>query len=567
MTDRDYFVETFSPDRADLELLARFIRSEGVPCTTDVLLHRLLQHKLAEGRSDSVDIEELPPDTVIYQKAGDYRVNQRIYIASEGRMAIVERKEPKPYATPRDGGRTTFWHKCQCIEVRLADGTVKQFICAAPFLESALPAKSSLGDLIELRGRQLRDRLKHSLWNDSARRFASFQREWCLRELLVANDEATVQEIEHLLLRRGTPTSVLEIASILFEDVSDPVVVFSLGVLLNSSNLFRRVRESPPPELWFLSEHPTKVDVPKRRAVPSVRRKIIESDPRVVKTEKPRKRRTKTKIRRRRRVELIVPVGYPESGTLPVNSKTSGVFPAGSGEIPLIFIDARSGLRMQGGVSHDDGHSWGLFDWFQAYDIRAGAKIVIERTDDEFVLKVDYVPAACPVTYRLRVVTWQAGELVSFTREFTPAYEVDAEIYEYSTVFEDPKALWAEATDAIFDIICCVFPALAQGDADGAVHYRTISSAVSYVRRCAPSTVWALLSTHECFQHVAGRPGYWSFERDRVIGLEETEIVRNAMLPQVIAVDKEAQALQTELDALQTQALDQAVRLQAMRVT
>jgi hypothetical protein len=569
MDIRTHFVDTFSPNQADLNFLADFIRSEGVPCTTDVLLHHLLQWKLmkAQGRSGSLDIEQLPPDTVIYQMAGDYEVGQRIYIASRGQMAVVKYKKSDQYATTPNGLRTV-WHPCQFIRVRLEDGTVKQFICAAPFLAPASPAESDLGNLIEHHGKQLRDELKKYLWHDADRRFVSFEREWFLRDLLVANDEDTAQEVIELLLEQGTPASVLEIAHILFEDVSDPVLTFSLGVLLNSrSNLFRSVRKSPPPALWFVHDrYTTKVDKPRRRAVPSVRRKIIDSDPRVLKSEERGKPRKKTKARRRQRIEFAIPIGYRESGTIPLNDKTAGVFPSGLGDIPLVFVDARGDLRMKGGVAYEEGYAWGILDWLEKYGIPAGGMTVLERTENEFELKIDYVPAPHAQTYSVRVVEVANGQLVAYTRQITPPCEVDPAMYEYSTIFECPRALWAEATDAIFDIICCIFPVLAEGDPDDAVHYKAISSAVSYIRRCGPNTVWALLSMHECFQQVEGRPGFWFLDRDKVVGLEETEIVCNALFPKIITLDNGVRTLQTKLSILEGQVRDQAIRLQAMGV-
>ena len=567
-TNWAHFVEAFSPNQADLDLIAEFIHSEGLPCTTDVLLHYLLQYKLAEaqGRLSDLNIEQLPPDTVIYQQSGDYKVGQRIYIASKGQMAIVEDKKPEQYPTTPDGGRTTILHPCQCIWPRLEDGTVPErgFICAAPFLRRDLPP-GSMGDLIEHHGRQLRDKLKNSLRYDTGRRFVSFEREWFLRDLLEADDEDTAQEVIDLFLERGKPASGLEIAYALFEDVSDPVVTFSLGVLLsNQPSLFKPVRKSPPPVLWFV--HPTKIDKPKRRAVPPVRRKIVESDPKVIKSGEPGKpRKKKTKARRRRRVEFAIPIGYRESGTIPLNGKTAGVFPSGLGDISLVFIDARGDLRMKGGLSHEKGYAWGILDWLEGHGIPAGGKIVLERTEDEFELKIDYIPAVRAQTYSVRVVESASGELVAYTRQITPPCEVDLATYEYSTIFEDREALWVEATDAIFDVICYIFPVLAKCDADGAVHYKTISSAVSYIRRCAPNTVWGLLSMHEgCFQQVEGRLGFWCFDRDKVVGLEETEIVRNALLPKIITLDSEVQTLQTKLSVLKKQVRDQGIRLQAM---
>ncbi len=566
MPDWNTVIDSFCIESADLDLLVKLIRSRGTPCTTDVLLHYLLEWKLAESESESLDLKELPVDAVIYQAAGDYRVHQRIFIASEGRMGVVQAREPLSYATSEDDGRTTVWRQCQRIEVRLEDGTLKRLMCAAPFIERVLMANGGLGDVLELRGQQLRDSLKHSLRHDTHRRFVSFEGEWFLRELLIADDEHTVKRVEDLLLRRATPVSASDIASALFGDASDPVVIFSLGVLLNSQpTRFRRLRESDSRSLWSVLDKRMGLSPAARRAVPPVQRRLVETDPRAVRTGDPGRPRTEIDTRRRQRVELTIPVGYPESETLPINPHTAAVFPEGSGDIPLVFIDPRSGSRLEGGLSHDEGQCWGLGDWFRAYEIHPGARITIERTEDESVLKVDYVPATRPVTYRLLALRWEAGRLTCSTREFTPLYEVNPEIHQCSTILEDPGALWAEPTDAMFDIICYIFPVLAQGDADGAVHYKTISSAVSYIRRCVPRTVWALLSMHRCFQEARGRPGFWQFDRDKVAGLEETEILRNASLPGLIALENEAQAMLTKLSVLERQVRDQTARLQAVR--
>lgn len=566
MPNWNAFVDSFCIDPADLDLLDKLIRSRGTPCTADVLLHYLLQWKLAEGRSESLDLRELPADAVMYQAAGDYKVDQRIFMAGEGQMGIVQAREPLSYATREDDGRTTVWHECQRIEVRLEDGTLKRLTCAAPFIERVLIANGGLGDVLERRGQQLRDSLKHSLRHDTHHRFVSFEGEWFLRELLIADDAHTLERVEDLLLRRATPASASDIASALFGDASDPVVIFSLGVLLNSQpTRFRRVRESDSRSLWSVLDNRMGLNPAARRAVPPVQRRVVETAPRAVQTEEPGRPRTETDARRRQRVKLTMLVGYPESGTLPINAQTAAMLPQGPGDLPLVFIDPRSGSRLEGGVSHDEGHAWGLGDWFRTYEVRPGARITLEGTEDESVLKVDYVPATRPVTYRLRVLRWEGDHLVSCAREFTPLYEVNPGIYRCSTVLEDPGALWAEPTDAVFDILCYIFPVLAQGDADGAVHYKTISSAVSYVRRCVPRTVWTLLSMHDCFQEASGRPGFWQFDRDKVADLEETEILRNASLPGLVALENEAQAMLTRVSALEAQVRDQTMRLQAMR--
>ena len=567
MTTWTHFVGTFSANRADLGLAAKFIRSTGVPCTTDVLLYHLLQCRLADAqcRSRDFDFDQLSPDTVIYQQAGDYQVGQRIFIASENQMAIVEKKWPDRYATTKNGLHTV-WYSIQCIRVRLENGTVKKWVCAAPFLDPTLPVGSNLGDVIEQFGKPLRGKLKRCLWRDPNCRFVSFDRQWFLRDLLTANDTDTAEEVEVFLLQRGIPASVLEIAHCLFEDVSDSVGIFSLGVLLKSSpDQFRVVRESPPPVLWFVKEYPIKVEEPKGISVPPVPRRIIEKNPRFVTVERRGKRRKKTSARRKRRVEFAIPIGYREGGTIPLNNRTAGIFPSGSGDIPLIFIDARGGSLMKGGVSHEEEYAWGIRDWLDNNGIPAGGQIVLERTESEFEIKIDYVPAARTQIYSIRVVKWVDGELLSYTRQITPECEVDRAMYEYSTIFEDPDAMWAEATDAIFDIICYVVPALAKGDPDDAVHYRTISSAVSYIRRCAPSTVWTLLSTCKCFQQVEGKPGFWSLDRNEVVGLQETEIVRYALLPKIITVDDHVRALQVKLSALENKVQEQALRLKAAK--
>jgi precorrin-6B methylase 2 len=142
---------------------------------------------------------------------------------------------------------------------------------------------------------------------------------------------------------------------------------------------------------------------------------------------------------------------------------------------------------------------------------------------------VDYIPLSQPKEEQVRVPRVVEGRLTFEWQTRTIPYKYDPLMLIAETRFEDMEALWLEGekvSKPIFEVMCDVFPELAQLHSQGHVHARTLYSAVNLVRRCTPGTVFSELSARPCFDSIGD--GYWTYDPDlrdvKVIYRTEKEV-------------------------------------------
>jgi hypothetical protein len=259
-------------------------------------------------------------------------------------------------------------------------------------------------------------------------------------------------------------------------------------------------------------------------------------------------------------VEFAITASHRLHGTLPLTRRTRGVFPPGDADAPVMFIDARSSEHIPGGFSPQDRYAWGLTEWYENYVIPAGGKIRLERTEVGGEIKIDYVPASKGLeTHWLRKVIYDQStdELKSVTIERTYWCEVDEELLMHGLIFEDPQAMRKEATKSIFDVMCQVFPVLAERGES--VHYKQLFNCVNYVRRCSPYTVFAELSSRACFRPDPDRPGHWFFDAQMASQISPA-------IKAIERLDERLPSLYQRVDSLKARAEEQARRLQFLKV-
>jgi hypothetical protein len=201
-----------------------------------------------------------------------------------------------------------------------------------------------------------------------------------------------------------------------------------------------------------------------------------------------------------------------------------------------------------------------LAEWYENYGIPAGGKIRLERTEVEGEIKIDYVPARKGLeTHWLRKVAYDQStdKLTSITVKRTYWCEVDKDLLMHGLIFEDPQAMQKEATKSIFDVMCQVFPILAeQGES---VHCKRLFNCVNLVRRCSLYTVLAQLSSRPCFRRDPNRPGHWFF--DAHVASQISPAVRI-----IERLDERLPSLYQRVDSLKAKAEEQARRLQFLEV-
>lgn len=214
-----------------------------------------------------------------------------------------------------------------------------------------------------------------------------------------------------------------------------------------------------------------------------------------------------------------VTLNYPHwrSGTLPLTSRTQGMFPRPTEHhTPIVLVDGQGGDRFQGWVVEESSFVYGLRDYYRKHALPVGAFLKLERTRDPRVITVDYEPQRLRSAW-VKAVTARPGQIVFQMRKAALACEFDEQI---SIVEDSPAAIdtLREEEEArgstLLQLMIRVVQELVKLSPQGTVHAKTIYSAVNVLRRTAPGPIFAILSVEPCFESMGG--GYWTFDAKRM---------------------------------------------------
>ena len=576
LLDESYWQERFRVSRSDLNFIHSLIKQGNSPRNIDNLVYHLLLHLYGLSPQDDPLIalmSNLPVDVDIYQPLNDYNVGQRIFFAKPGinREARVISKKAHVSTHGSD------YPQCNIYVRFLDNGEERTFICDLdprdPYVKTIVVAEdlTSIGALISavMRrfGKIIKSKLVPALERD--RRFTRFGDEWFLAELESDEIQQLVEEVSVQLQRVCAPIEAADVLdSALVPVQKTSTTVFEVNRAIERTGRYRKVgkgdkaRWVPDMTVW-----PPPPGKPKQLRIPPVRSKIrvgtqqlpgdLQQTLETIEDELGEPVETYHRVSQ---VEFAITVSHRLQGTLPLTQRTRGIFPPGDADAPVTFIDARSGEHIPGGFSSRDRYAWGLAEWYEHYQIPAGGKIRLERTEVEGEIKIDYVPASKGLeTCWLRKVSYDQStdKLTAVTTRRTYLCEVDEDLLMHGLIFEDTQAMQKEATQSIFDVMCQVFPVLTeQGES---VHCKALFNCVNLVRRCSPYTVFAELSSRPCFRRDPDRPGHWFFDAE----------VASQISPAIKVIerlDERLLSLHQRVDSLRTKAEEQARQLQLLKV-
>jgi hypothetical protein len=212
---------------------------------------------------------------------------------------------------------------------------------------------------------------------------------------------------------------------------------------------------------------------------------------------------------------VVVTLNYPHrrAGTLPITPKTVPFFPEADGHhVRITFVDKRSGKKMPGWVVSKSKYVFGLDQWYAQNQLPVGAYVSLYRDDDPLTVMVDYQPVRLKREW-IRVVVLQGSQLdFQFLKQpITCEYDdlMIVGVHDQAAI----DALWSDADEQqkpLFTLLRNIFPKLAKLNPQGAVHAKTLYSAVNVIRRCPPSPVFHELSTRACF--VPMGHCYWTYD-------------------------------------------------------
>ena len=209
----------------------------------------------------------------------------------------------------------------------------------------------------------------------------------------------------------------------------------------------------------------------------------------------------------------VVTLIYPHRrlGTLPLNARLRTFFPTArqSERVYVTLVDARDGEQYPGWIVRAERFVCGLGNFYRKYALPVGARVEVSRDEKMGHILLD------PGHHRqraewVRLITPQDGHLA-----FQEARRAIGANHDELMVFgaEEP-----EAVDALFELtlrqrrpllhsINSALRALLPLSSQGAVHLKTLYSALNVIRRCPPGPLMAALVAGPDYVHVGDH--YW----------------------------------------------------------
>jgi hypothetical protein len=532
---------SFALTAAELDYLYQLILDAGIPQTEAFLAYDLVERRCEQ---EEAWVEEEAVEVLPYDPRQVYKVGQEIVVKAQRKGEIV-------YLRGTVTGKRDLWissfGQCQAIRVRIGEGgkaTSKEYVaCAKRGFDGwePIPVEQVVGtgwgldqtdeyiapgEVFErFQGYVLRQ-LTEQLAADA--RFLGFGHEWFVPQLLAPVSEDELAAAARRIEQTGDPLPLHRLTRVpeMPQQNKEFVQQFSWNDALSRDPRFDNVGTVDMP-LWFLRalEPPETVEKPLRLAIPAVpytrqyqyvHRELKDMERTIDDEGSEEEAPSPVTAGRVPSVEFVLSFAHRATGTVPLTSRIRRAFPQSDGpRTCLTFIDGRSRERMPGWVMHEDRYAWGLREWYDENLIWAGAYIRLETTENPLEMVVDYIPLSQPKEEQVRVPRVVEGRLTFEWQTCTIPYKYDPLMLIAETRFEDMEALWLEAEKVgkpIFEVMCDVFPELAQLHSQGHVHARTLYSAVNLVRRCAPGTVFCELSARPCFDPVG--EGYWNYDEN-----------------------------------------------------
>lgn len=209
----------------------------------------------------------------------------------------------------------------------------------------------------------------------------------------------------------------------------------------------------------------------------------------------------------------VVLLTYPHlaAGTLPLPPAARSIFPRGRGVCSAVtLIDGRWGTRFPAWVMHEGRYVAGLGAWYNQHKLPVGARIVIERTEEPGVVRVDYRPIR-PRREWLRAANADEGRLVFGHLRVQVSCEYDEHV---ALLVPDPDAI-AELREQVAAegvpvsrLVQQIMPELTKLSPQGTAHVKALYSAVNVVRRLPPGPIFAALARLPGATDTGS--GYWS---------------------------------------------------------
>jgi len=508
-----YWGEAFEVTQEDLQYLSTLLVEEELPRSAEELGQALvLQH----CRREETLIEQMLSQGTPYQPRKSYDVGERVVFPQlEYRVGEVVDERP---------GHNPEYNPFSVIRVQFSDDDEREFAAELEDDELSLNQETSTSgsddalspeELAEVYGSQVGDRLEEHL--ESNDNFVRLAGEWFPKDLLVDVHVGHLNLAEARLDMEGggpMPTEALLGDLELPEEITPQLRTFSLNYAIQEDDRFDEVGPAGQ-VLWYLRDLEPKWV---KSTPPYLEYDPIEYDPALLTSEMLALRQRLddewSDIEPPDEVEepVAITLTYPhwKSGTLPLSSRLSQVFPTGrTHRIRFTIIDKRSNEEMEGWVVREKRYVYGLGDWYEENKIPVGAYLEVAQGEEPGTVTVA-MQRPRPRQEWIRVIFVPQGEIRFEMRKERISCDYDELMIvteESPNALDSARTRIEEENITLEAIVADFFPELAKLSPQGTVHAVTLYSAVNTVMRTPPGPLLAELVSNKSYAPVGDN--YW----------------------------------------------------------
>ncbi len=511
----------FTIDDEEIDSLQHLLLEHERPLSTEQLALALLE---ARFQAEEERARAIYQDCLIYDPTHDYEIGARLLFTAENQ--IVGEVVGK-----RAGHNQELGEFC-VLQLDFADGERREYAAALAkphaLSQNATPAlfedgfKKRAADQLAESGESILPALTARLHANG--QLVQGGDHWFPRDLLVKIGAGQLQLIEAVLqLQGGGPLTIQELLLRTGDgiNVDDHLLSFSLNIALRADARFTEV--GPAGQiLWFLtSELPEEAN----KTNPFLRYEPDPSNELSDWSELPKEmsaclRELDDEWSEQHRPAnpqstFTITLTYPHrrAGTLPLNSRLSHFFPRSriARCIWMTFIDSKDGEIHQGWVFPEGRYVSGLAPWYRKHRVPIGAYISLYKTDEPTRIRIDYI-AYNERSENVRIAEPKQNRL-RFSEQRRPisvAYD-DLMIFGVADLPGLDTVAAATQSLPLPQLLRDLGGALSALTPQGALHFKTLYSAVNLLRRLPPAPLCAALLQSADFRSVGGN--YWTLTR------------------------------------------------------
>lgn len=514
-----HWARNFAVAHDDIDYLMGLLLERETPLTVDDLAYALIEQRLQQ---EAAALREKYKDVQVYNPADTFKVGQRVmFPALDYALGVVQ--------GVREGNNPDYG-AFKVVQVEFENDSrnrVREFVADYPnhalskrFEEDStmLPGASDLSaeEIFTANRSRIIPILETALQESGD--LVSVAGKWFPRNLMLDVNEGHLNLAEAVLdINSGGPLLTEQILDEIggLGNAPKELQVFSMNHALNEDDRFDEVG-AVNTVLWYLKrlEPPEVLSTPAYLRyteqeyeagllTPEMRALEAEIDDEWSPIEPPDEQQE----------EVSITLNYPHRrvGTLPLNARLQRIFPTArrTPRVWVTLVDGQDGEEFDGWVVRQERYVFGLGKLYRKHKLPVGAILRVRPSEEAGKIIIDF-NAHRPRTEYIRLIVPKNNQ-ISFEHD---KRAIGAEYDDLMILGADDLA----AVDALFQttqqsrkslssVLLTTLTELSRFSPQGAVHAKTLYSAVNVVRRCPPGPIFAALITNVEFEHVGSN--YW----------------------------------------------------------